>query len=471
MIVSVLVMELCLTSLLLGWLWVAATGSPWPAPVIALLPGVGGLVAGRVIPYSWRRLNWFDYAWWGAVSVLVALLAEVANVTAPGRESAGRWNLLFAVGLLLAWRGWVLAEGWLDREMVETELQAGMVAIAILASILAWQVPGAGIVPVIIFFAAGLIGLGIARRAERRAPGAPAESDWLVLAGIMVALLLILTIGILLLVTPDLVTSVAQGGLAVIATGVRGLAAVIAWLGSFLPQAEGPTTSLPPAGGPGPIPPTISGNQTQIPAPPIWVFEMLFTLIGTLVLYFGLRALLRLRTRARLWYPKKREDEPGPPVSDAPPFSWAGWWSALLRWFGGWLSGSRQRSTERAGQTGLRAAAAPAEQRSIRALYRDLLTAAERAGFDRSPSTTPAELAGTMSRARPVVREPIRAITDLYVRTRYGEETAGRDSVNRMRAAVQQVREELTRSGRDDESPMAGGLNRSDRAETRPTAH
>ena len=470
MMVSVLVMELCLTSLLVGWLWVAATGSPWPAPVIALLPGVGGLVAGRMIPYSWRRLSWFDYAWWGAVSVLVAMLAELANVTAPGRESAGRWNLLFAVGLLLAWRGWVLAEGWLDREMVETELQAGMVAIAILASILAWQVPGAGIVPVVIFFAAGLVGLGIARRAERRAPAAPAESDWLALAGLMVGLLLVLTTGILLLVTPDLVTSVAQSGLAVIATAVRGLAAVIAWLGSFLPQGEGPTTTLPPTGAPGSIPPTVTHSPVDIPTPPMWVFEALFTLIGMLVLYFGARALLRLRSRARFWYPKKREQEPGPPVSEAPPFSWANWWSLLLRWFRGWLHSSGRSSTERSRQSGSQAATRPVEQRSVRALYRDLLTAAEQAGFDRSPSTTPAELAGTMSRARPMVSEPITAITDLYVRTRYGEEIAGRDAVNRMRSAVQQVRQELSRAERDDDSTITGRVNRSDRAETRPTA-
>src|SRR4051794_13583061 len=114
-------MELCLTSMFVGWLWVAMTASPWPMPLVALLPGIGGFVAGRVIPYPWRRLGWFDAAWWGTVSIFVAFLAELANVTAPVRASGGRWNLLFAVGLILAWRGWVLAEGWLDREMLETE--------------------------------------------------------------------------------------------------------------------------------------------------------------------------------------------------------------------------------------------------------------------------------------------------------------------------------------------------------------
>ena len=127
MVVCVLIMELCLTSLLVGWLWVAVALSVWPAPFVALLPAVGGLAAGKLIPYPWRRVSGFDAAWWGIVSIVVAFLAELGNVYAEGRPSNMRWALLFTFGLILAWRGWVLAEGWLERETIETEFQIGTI--------------------------------------------------------------------------------------------------------------------------------------------------------------------------------------------------------------------------------------------------------------------------------------------------------------------------------------------------------
>lgn len=451
MTVCVLIMELCLASLLVGWLWVAIALSAWPVPFVALLPAVGGLAAGKLIPYPWRRLSWFDAAWWGTVSIVVAFLAELANVYAAGRASNTRWSLLFAFGLVLAWRGWVLAEGWLDREAVETELQVGTIAVFILAAILAWQVPGAGLVPTVTFFAAGLVGLGIARRTERRGPRATTESDWLVLVGVMIVVLLVVCGSIVLLVTPELVTSMAQQTLAVLGIGVRGLAALIAWIGGFLPQASQPTqTSLPP-GGAGPMTPIATEPTTNVALPPDWIMEVVLTLIGVIMLTIALRVALRgLPRRMFLW--QRPPKEPGPPVSEAPEFTWGGWWQVFLRWLAAWWRGPRTAETGSRQARGQAATDAPREQRSIRALYREMLTAADRAGFDRTPATTPAELAGSMTRARPTVQGPISALTDLYVRARYGEERAGRDDVNRMRTAVERVRQELAQFARNGDA-------------------
>jgi hypothetical protein len=85
-----------------------------------------------------------------------------------------------------------------------------------------------------------------------------------------------------------------------------------------------------------------------------------------------------------------------------------------------------------------------AEQRSIRALYRDLLAAVARAGFERLPSTTPNELAREVNTARPAASPAMSAATDLYVRARYGEERVGRNELSRMRTAVEQARRDLT---------------------------
>jgi hypothetical protein len=450
-IVCVLIMELCLSSLLLGWLWVVIAGSSWPVPVVGLLPAVGGLAAGKLIPYSWRRMGWFDAAWWGTVSIFVAFLAEAGNVYAPGQASNSRWTLLFAFGLILAWRGWVLAEGWLDREAVETELQIGTVGVFVLTAILAWQAPGAGVEPTLIFFTAGLVGLGIARRAERRAPGARAETDWLLLVGVMMVVLLIVCAGIVLLVTPDLVTTMGRHALNALGAGAQVLAAILAWIGGFLPQSAPPTQSGLPTGGVGGIPPPTNTPGSRVDLPPGWIFETFIMLIGIIMLYFAVRILLRSVPRGMFrWQRPPRE--PGPPVSDAPDFAMGSWWQMVLTWFLTWLRNPKSASA-RAARSGSGATAdAPREQRSIRALYREFLTAADRAGFDRAPATTPAELAGTMTRARPTVQGPMGALTDLYVRARYGEESAGRDEVNRMKSAVERVRQELTRAERNGDA-------------------
>jgi len=467
-IVCVLIMELCLASLLVGWLWVVVAVSAWPVPFVALLPALGGIAAGKLIPYPWRRMGWFDAAWWGTVSIVVAFLAELGNVYAAGRASNMRWSLLFAFGLVLAWRGWVLAEGWLDREAVETELQLGTIAVFILTAILAWQVPGAGLLPTVCFFAAGLVGLGIARRAERRGPRARAEADWLVLVGIMMVVLLIVCGAIVLLVTPELVTSMGQHALSLLGIGVRGLGALIAWLGSFLPQGNEPTTSMQPAGAAGAMQPIAAEPTPRFDTPPGWIFEVFLTLVGVIVLAIGIRIVIRnVPRRLFLWQRPPRE--PGPPVSEAPDFTWGGWWRLVLAWFGAWLRSQRASSSTGPGRAGGGAAGdAPREQRSIRALYRELLSAAERAGFDRTPATTPAELAGSMTRARPMVQAPMSALTDLYVRARYGEEAAGRDEVNRMRAAVERVRQELAQSERDGAARRNGDVSDPGRPGRRP---
>src|SRR5215218_1908376 len=211
-------MELAIVSLLLGWVWVVIANSPWPAPWPVLLAGPLALVGGRQVPYSLRRLAWFDGVWWAVVAIVVAFLAEVGNSFWPGASSGTRWNLQFVAGLLVAWRAWALAEGWIDRDLVESEMQIGtLVVLGILLMLIS---PGAGLLPAIVFVAAGLVGLGLARRAERRDPRASLESDWLVLVAGLVILIVLVAVATVAVVTPDLLLAVYEQAVTAFLTAV-----------------------------------------------------------------------------------------------------------------------------------------------------------------------------------------------------------------------------------------------------------
>jgi hypothetical protein len=443
-IVSVMLMELAIVGLLLGWIWVVIAASPWPAPWLVLLAGPLALIGGRLVPYGWRRRTGFDAAWWATVAVVVAALAEIGNAIGGGAPSGARWNVQFVAGLVLAWRGWALAEGWVDRDLVEAELQAGMLVVLGVLLVMIWVVPGAGLLPAVGFAAAGLFGLGIARRAERRDPRASLESDWLVLVGGLVVLVVAVAAAVVALITPDLLLALVHQVQAAVVLAISGIGALFQWIGSLFPV--GAPVEQPPAGaGGGPVVPTTPPPASVVRAPPDWLFELIVTFAGVVFLALAIPAVYRMiRQNLRpiaLAMPRQRD--PAQPLSAADAFSWRGWWRVVLAWLRGWLAGGRA-ATRSSRPVAARSGAALAEQRSIRALYRELLAVLARAGFERQPSTTPHELARAVNAARPAASPAMSTLTELYVRTRYGEEPLGREELSRMRAAVQQARRSLS---------------------------
>jgi hypothetical protein len=446
---ALLVMELAVVSLLLGWAWVTIAASPWPAPWPILLIAPAALLVGRRIPLDWRRHRWFDACWWAVVALVVAFVAEGGNVYSEGASSASRWNVLFIAGLILAWRGSGLSEGWIDRELIESELQIGTVVVLAILVALVWVAPGAGLIPAVTFAAAGLLGLGLARRAERRDPRAGPETDWLVLLGGLVAVIVLVAVAVVLLVTPDVLLALWEQVQAVARAGISGLGVLFAWIGSFFQGATGQPdqvqTGPGSSGGMGAGVPT-TPPASSAPMPPFWMFELFLTFVGVLFLFFAVRALLKLiRSNPRSFNLQLlRQREPAPPLSSGDVFTWGGWWASVRRRLWNWLRGGTSSGGSSKERTGQGAAAAEAEKRSIRALYRDLLTAAARAGFARQPSTTPNELARHVTTARPAATPAMSTATELYVRARYGQEHVGRDELSRMRTAVQQARKDLT---------------------------
>jgi hypothetical protein len=455
---AVLMMELSIVALLLGWVWVVIAGSQWPAPWGVLLASPLAVLVGRKIPYVWRRHAWFDGIWWAVVAVIVAVLAEAGNALAAGPSSGARWNVQFFAGLLLAWRGWTLAEGWIDRDMVESEFQVGTFVVLGILIVMVWVVPGAGLLPAVAFAASGLLGLGIARRAERRDPRASLEADWLVLVAGLVAVVVVVAVIVVALVTPDVLLALFEQGRSAVSMALIGIAALFEWIGSFFPGMSAEPIAGPVGGGLGPgIGATPAPPAGEIEGPPFWVFELLLTFIGVIFLIVAGRAIYRLmRTTVRPFtFRVARQREPALPVSTPDTFSWGGWWRLVMAWLRGWIGGGAAPS--RRGQAAAQQAGEQvAEQRSIRALYRELLAVVARAGFERQPSTTPNELAREVNTARPILTPAMTAATELYVRARYGEERVGRDELSRMRTAVQQARRDLTSSSTATPSDESG---------------
>lgn len=453
MTVAVLLMEMSIAALVLGWVWVVIAGSSWPAPWLILLAAPLSYGFGKLLPYSWRRVNWFDAVWWAGVALIVGALAEAGNLLAGGPITGMRWNVQFVAGLLLAWRGWSLADGWIDLEFVEAELQLGTIIVLGMLLVLVWVVPGAGLFPAVTFAAAGLFGLGLARRGQRRAPGAAAEQDWLALVGGLVTVVVLVAVVVVLLVTPDLLLTVVEQIQVAASLALVGFATFFQWIASFFPSFGPATGELPPSGPIGGLPPVATPPVPRAAGdvPFFWVYEILITFVLALFLFFAVRAIIRLmKTNLGSFnfrLPKQRE--PSPALSSAEAFTWATWWGSLWRWLRGEvLTGkiftSGPAAARNAAMTRAQAAAQQAEQRSIRALYREFLASVARAGFERRPSTTPNELARDVNAARPTASSSISTVTELYVRTRYGEERLGDTELSRMREAVQQARRDLT---------------------------
>ncbi|MCC6176262.1 MAG: DUF4129 domain-containing protein [Chloroflexi bacterium] len=439
MIAVLLLMELALTTLVLGLAWISIGASPWPPPLAALLPGPAGLLAGRLVPYRWRRWHWFDPAWWGAVVAVLALLAEGINQVAPGAVSGARWNIAFFIGLALFWRGWVLAEGWIEREGVEAEVQTGLIASLVLLAALQWAWPGAGLLPAVMVVVCGLVTLGLARRAERRSPGARTESEWLLLLGVLVVAVILAAGAAVGGVTPDLLGTMAGQALQTVAALGAAGASFWGWLRGLFPQMSAPSPDgrAPAGGDPMAGLPRSTASWPDLPVPPGWVLEVAIIFFGFVLAGLLVRYLLAKRPRhlSGLFLIGRRQVGAAP-ISEAPNFSWQSWWRLLLANLLAWLRGPRAAAGEERRRGEDRAAKASPEERSIRGQYRRFLTGLKHVGIVPSPATTPLELAQRLGTVKPALHETVTVLTRLYVDARYGETPPGRREVGAMRASV-----------------------------------
>jgi len=459
MIWAQLGMELCLGYLALGLAWIGFAGGAWPPPPVTLVPALVGLASARLFPDAWRRHGWFEWLRWIVAFGWAAGCAIWAQQWGGASPVAG-WNVAFMAGLLVFWRGWSLGEDGVDPRDVLGTVQVATLGALALVAIMHPIARGAGLLPGVGTLLFGLLALGLARRAERRRPGAPRESDWLSLVAILGVAILVVGGLLLLLVTPDALATLLAQMQMLGALALAPITALFGWLASLLggggqgqlpPSAPAGVAPSPPFGDPNPDRP--SGMDD------LWVTILTTVVPILLIVFLFFVVVLPLLKRASQLRPQRTaevpvEREPGPPVSSADRFSWRMWWQALLaRLFGSFreeaLPDDEREDGGRRGQARDGRASAP-EPRTIRELYRTLLKSAAREGHSRAATATPHEFTGRLSAARPDARRPLADLTEIYTRTRYGEERPDGEDVARMRSSVDEVIEELKRTPSDD---------------------
>ncbi|MDP8922932.1 MAG: DUF4129 domain-containing protein [Chloroflexota bacterium] len=472
MIWAQLGMELCLGSLALGLAWIGFAGGGWPPPPLAVAPAAVGLASARLFPDAWRRRWWYDWLRWTVALGWAAGCAIYAQGWSGASPIAG-WNVAFIAGLLFFWRGWSLGDDGVDPRDVPGTVQVALVAALALVAVVQSIAWGAGLLLGVGTLLFGLLALGLARRAERRRPGAPAESDWLTLVGVLGLAILVVGGLLLLLVTPDGLAALWEQARVLGTLALMPFVALFGWLASLFDAgaATPPPSGLGQAPAPSPVPPPATPTGT-----PEWASALMTILTTVLPLLFlaavlffvGMPLLRRLSgLQPRRGTPATVEREPGPPLSVVERFSWRAWWQALLTRLFGVLRGAPERAAERHRAAAAAAARASAEAaggpepRTVRELYKSLLAAAAGQGLGRSSSTTPNELKRRLATARPDARRPLDVLTEIYIRTRYGEERPARDEVAEMRTAVREAVEAIKRPPEDGSSRLSNRIESS----------
>ncbi len=152
----------------------------------------------------------------------------------------------------------------------------------------------------------------------------------------------------------------------------------------------------------------------------------LYLLIAAAVVFLGLAAIpLMLPARPRLWRrfrPGFRPPPGPPPVSDRPPVEWA-------------LAGAVDAALARL-ESG------PVDD-AIVACWLGLEAAAAKAGTQRLPSQTSAELTERVLAEHRVTPQTLRRLAELYREARFSRHTLGEDARADARALFERVRDEL----------------------------
>jgi len=415
---AVMAMEGALAFLVLAaWL---GTASP---AALALLP-LGYLAADHS---PWRGLRLERLGYGAAASLALRLLvaprpADSSAAAVLGWLSAAL--LPAAAGTALWWRGTALAGAELTADGVRTEfVLAGGALLGLLAlypAIGASQ-PVVSAVAIVVFLCSGLVAVGMARQ---QAAGLPPSAG----AGALVAgaALLLLVPSVALVSVLD--AQAAAAILALVAAGLQAalglLALLLAWLLGWLhPRlpAPGPLEAPTPNG----LPPGLLGPG----ALPDWLQQLL---LGAGLVLAGLAVgllivvvvwlLLALAQRGGLGAGARAPvavEGDGDPRQDA---------AALLGAVRGWLAG-------RLG--GALAARRPDSRvRDARAAYRAFLRWASGRGLGRGPAETPRELERRLAADLPEGAPHYAALTDAYVRARYGGASAGEAELARLRASL-----------------------------------
>jgi hypothetical protein len=427
-----------------------ALGRPWPVrPTrigVVALGLVVVLVAIRLDQYGQVGLT--DFTWF--LDLGSAFASVFSRLSAPVPASA--------LGLFLWWRAISLARGRLYFEDVERSFGIGLAALVTCLLVTATTgssvsnslKAGAGLC-VVGFFLTGLASLSLARLETLREQGRVRgerplafNRQWLVvMVGIVLAMLL-LTLGLAQFLSFDLIATVAGPLLDVLANVAWFLLYIIAWPLGLLAAVVVYLArwilhpSKPP---PSPEPPDTGflddlrkqGPPTTLP--PELILALKWAIIG-LVACVVILILVRAVFKWREW---ERDDE----VVEERDSVWN--WGLVKEALLAWLHSLRQRLRRRppaavadSAQSSGQAVEEPAAVLTIREIYRRLLALGASVGLTRASHTTPYEhLPRLQSRLKP--EEDLAAITETYVKARYGPELPSQIEVDHARIRWEHV--------------------------------
>ncbi|MBI4318365.1 MAG: DUF4129 domain-containing protein [Chloroflexi bacterium] len=365
--------------------------------------------------------------------------------------------LAAGLGIFLWWRGIALGRGRLDFDRIEGAFRLGIIAMVgfLLLAAVNESAHGEGLqrgttIYVVGFFFAGLTSLSLARvesiGKQSRAIGEytlPFNRHWLAIVLGVVATLLLLTMGIAQLLSFDVITAIA--------TPILNLLSTIAWLLLYtIAIAFGlllevliylarlllhPATPPPP-----PLqPPEVSfldrlrEEDTARVLPPELALALKWLAIAVVILV-AIVLLVRAVLRRIEW---ERDDvlEERDSVSPAGSLKLAvlAWLHSLYsRWFcrGATTTAMSDEVAEEVAKTSL--------AQTIRQIYRQLLMLAASVGPPRARSTTPYEhLPQLQALLKP--EDALAAITEAYVKVRYGPDGPTDDEIQSVRARWQRV--------------------------------
>jgi hypothetical protein len=399
----------------------------WTLVLLLLLPA--GYVAVRHIEAlrdpAWRVLAGF---------VLVLLLRLQSPLMAGEGAAAAMARFLQAIlpaclAFGLWWRGGVFVEYELTAADVHLEFLLGGGALLVLLVIFHGIVSVDPQIPVWaagLFATSGLVAVALARQ---DAANATSLGGGRTLATSMALLPIGATIGLLIVLRPEVMTAMWTGLARLIELILMPLFLLLAWLASLLPPLGMPGDVRPPPLRPIPPPPNLDALARQ-QASPDWIPWIALTLVLLVVLFMA-AGVLRMLLESELVVRRAPERLAALPEMVAERSGGAGQDALqLLRWLLRWLR-RRRRSLSTAG-----GAPSPRPTENAWLAYQALLTWAEQRGVRRRTSETTQELQKRLVGLEPEAADTVTLVTATYEWERYGDVHPPGDRLRRIQTAL-----------------------------------
>jgi len=400
----------------------------WTLVLLLLMP------LGYVAVRRFERLR--DPAWRILVGfVLVVALRFQAPLNAGDGAAAAMARFLQAIvpgalAFALWWRGGSFVESELTASDVHLEFVLGGALLLIELVIFHGVV---SVDPLILIWAAGLFaisGMIASALARQDAADAARLGGGRSLAMTIAVLPIAATVGLLIVLRPDVMGAMWRGLARLIELALTPLFLLLAWLASLLPAATMPGDVRPPARPPL-RPPDLDALARQ-QTPPDWIPWLAAALVLVLVLFVA-AAILRLLLESELVVRAARERAANTADISVERTGGAGQdMRQLMRWLGHWLRARlrRQDDLARGAQE-----AGPAVADAWVA-YRALLDWGAQHGVRRRPSETTHQLQERLLSVAPDAADSVGLVTSTYEWERYGDVHPAHDLLRRVQAAL-----------------------------------